>query len=389
MNRVVQRLRPFQQTIFATMTEKALQYDAVNLGQGFPDENGPQAMLERAAEEILHGNNQYGDGRGHSKLREAISRQRHRQHHQNYDPNTEILVTVGATEAISAAVLGLVEPGSEVILIEPYYDVYAAAVALADATRVAVPLVPQGNSWTLDVDALERAVTENTSMVILNTPHNPTGAVLSRDILARLADVCVRHDLLVLSDEVYEYLLFNGHEHCSIASLPGMRERTVVISSAAKTLNVTGWKTGWALAPQELLAGVVKAKQFLSYVGATPLQPAVAYALDNETDWVGGLVESLDERREHLAQGLVDAGFDVHDTNGTYFIVVDIAPLGYHDGVDFCTDLPRRCGVAAIPLQVFCDHDEAWRTKVRFAFCKQNDVLDEAIERLRTLGKKN
>lgn len=369
------------------MTEKAIEHNAVNLGQGFPDEDGPRPMLERAAQEILHGNNQYGDGRGHTELREAISRQRERARGQHYDPETEILVTVGATEAIAATVLGLVEPDSEVILIEPYYDVYAAAVALAGAKRVGVPLIPNGKSWTLDFDALDAAISEKTSLLILNTPHNPTGAVLGRDVLERLARTCVEHDIVVLSDEVYEYLTFNNREHVSIASLPGMRERTVVVSSAAKTLNVTGWKTGWALAPAELLAGVVKAKQFMSYVGATPVQPAVAYALDNEEEWIHGLVDSLDRKRQKLADGLRAAGFDVHDTNGTYFIVVDISPLGYEDGVQFCMDLPKKCGVAAIPVQVFADDESPWKTKVRFAFCKRHEVLDEAIRRLHALNK--
>lgn len=381
----VARLRPFGETVFATMSAKAAEFDAVNLGQGFPDSDGPARMLEIACEQIRAGNNQYGPGRGMAVLREAVAAQRARDHQVTYDPGAEVLVTVGATEAISAAVLGLVEPGSEVIVLEPCYDAYAAAIALAGAQRVAVPLVPDGATWTVDVDAVRAAVTKRTSMIIVNSPHNPTGSVFSREVLAGLAAVCVERDLLVLSDEVYENLLFDGRAHTALAALPGMFERTVTVSSAAKSWNVTGWKTGWALAPAPLLDAVLKAKQFMSYVGATPFQPAVAHALNEESEWLAGMVAELAEGRDLLAAGLRDAGLQVHDTHGTYFVVADIAGLGENDGVEFCLGLPGRIGVAAIPVQVFCDDPGPWRTKVRFAFGKRHDTLRLGVEKLQSL----
>lgn len=381
----VARLRQFGETVFATMSAKAAEFDAVNLGQGFPDSDGPPRMLEIACEQIRGGNNQYGPGRGMAVLREAVAAQRARDHKVTYDPATEVLVTVGATEAISATVLGLVEPGSEVIVLEPYYDAYAAAIALAGAQRVAVPLVAEGASWTVDVDAVRAAVTARTAMIIVNSPHNPTGSVFSREVLTELAGLCVEHDLLVLADEVYENLLFDGVSHTALAALPGMFERTVTVSSAAKTWNVTGWKTGWALAPAPLLDAVLKAKQFMSFVGATPFQPAVAHALNEESDWLSGMVSELATGRDLLVAGLREAGLEVHDTHGTYFVVADIAPLGETDGVSFCLDLPERIGVAAIPAQVFCDDPEPWRTKVRFAFGKRHETLHLAVERLQQL----
>ncbi|WP_231587623.1 pyridoxal phosphate-dependent aminotransferase [Corynebacterium comes] len=367
------------------MSAKAVEFDAVNLGQGFPDSDGPARMLEIACEQIRGGNNQYGPGRGMAVLREAVAAQRARDHQVTYDPDAEVLVTVGATEAISAAVLGLVEPGSEVIVLEPYYDAYAAAIALAGARRVAVPLVADGATWTVDVDAVRAAVTKRTAMIIINSPHNPTGSVFSREILAELAQVCVERDLLVLSDEVYENLLFDAAAHTALASLPGMFERTVTVSSAAKSWNVTGWKTGWALAPAPLLDAVLKAKQFMSYVGATPFQPAVAHALNEESAWLAGMVSELAEGRDLLIAGLRNAGLKVHATQGTYFVVADIADLGEADGVTFCLALPERIGVAAIPVQVFCDDPAPWRTKVRFAFGKRPDTLCLAVERLQLL----
>lgn len=378
----VERLRPFAETVFATMTAKAVEYEAVNLGQGFPDTGGPAAMLERAQREIAEGNNQYAPGRGVASLRRAIAAQRDRDYGQRFDPDTEVLVTVGATEAIAASVLGLVEPGSEVIVLDPSYDAYGAAVALAGATRVSVPLVAEGASWRVDEEALEAAVTERTAMVIVNSPHNPTGAQLD---LAGVARVCVRHDLLALSDEVYEHLLYDARAHRPLALEDGMRERTVTVSSAAKTFSATGWKTGWAMAPAPLLDGVHKAKQFLTFVGATPFQPAVAYALDNEDAWVRKQVESLGRRRTLLAEGLQEAGFRVHDSHGTYFLIAELPDAYEDDGVEFCLALPEKAGVAAIPVQVFCADQEPWQRLVRFAFCRKEKALREAVKRLKAV----
>ncbi|WP_448854163.1 pyridoxal phosphate-dependent aminotransferase [Corynebacterium frankenforstense] len=379
----VERLRPFAETVFATMTAKAVEFEAVNLGQGFPDTGGPAAMLERAQREIAEGNNQYAPGRGVASLRRAIAAQRRRDYGQSFDPDTEVLVTVGATEAICASVLGLVEPGSEVIVLDPSYDAYGAAIALAGATRVSVPLVADGASWRVDEEALEAAVTARTAMVIVNSPHNPTGAQLD---LAGVARVCARHDLLALSDEVYEHLLYDARVHHPLALEDGMRERTVTVSSAAKTFSATGWKTGWAMAPAPLLHGVHKAKQFLTFVGATPVQPAVAYALDNEDAWVRGQAESLGRRRTLLAEGLKEAGFRVHDSHGTYFLIAELPEAYEGDGMEFCLALPEKAGVAAIPVQVFCADQKPWRRLVRFAFCRKEEALREAVKRLKAVN---
>lgn len=370
----VERLQEFGETIFATMTALAVENDAVNLGQGFPDSDGPQRMLEIAQENIAGGNNQYAPLRGVPELVDAIA--------ETYSvPQDHVVVTAGATEAITATVLGLVEPGQEVIVLEPYYDAYIAAVALADATRIPVPLKESGNSWDIDVDAVRAAITDKTAMVIINTPHNPTGSVFSREALTELAELCVEKNLLVLADEVYENLTFGTAEHVSIASLPGMASRTVTVSSAAKSFNCTGWKTGWAIAEPKLLDGVIKAKQFTTFVSTTPFQPAVAHALRYEQEWLGGMVSELAECRGILVEGLKQLGFHVHDTGGTYYVVADVSSTGLN-GIDFCMQLPAAKGVAAIPLAAFTDNPEPWKNKVRFAFCKRPEVIREAVRRL-------
>ena len=385
----VDRLRPFSVNIFAKMSALAARVGAVNLGQGFPDEDGPPAMLEVARQAISDGVNQYPPGPGIAELREAIAAQRSRRYGQHFDPETQVLVTVGASEAIAAAVLGLVEPGSEVLLLEPYFDTYAPVIAMAGAHRVSVPLVPDGRGFALDVDAVRAAITPRTKAIILNSPHNPTGLVLGDAELRALAQVAVEADLLVISDEVYERLVFDGRTHTPIATFPGMAERTVTISSAAKMFNCTGWKIGWACGAPELVAGVRAAKQYLSYVGGAPFQPAVAYALNNEDAWVDGLRDSLQSKRDRLAGALSDLGFEMHDSSGTYFLCADPRPLGFDDSTAFCEELPHRAGVAAIPMSAFCDPGstpEAWKHLVRFAFCKRDETLDEAIRRLGSLS---
>lgn len=371
----VRRLQPFGETIFATMSAAAAKHNAINLGQGFPDTDGPPRMLEIAQREIARGNNQYAPGKGVEVLRSAVADSRG-------VITEEVLITVGATEAISATVLGLVEPGSEVIVFDPYYDAYAAAIVLAGAQRVSVPLRQIDRTWDLDTAEFAAAITDKTSMVIINSPHNPTGSVFSRAALEEFARICVAHDLTVLSDEVYEHLIFEGNQHTRINELPGMKSRTVTSSSAAKSYNATGWKTGWAIAEPALLDGVIKAKQFMTYVGATPFQPAVAHAIHNERAWLRRMVDSLAVGKNILADGLRNAGLKVYDTAGTYFIVADVSPLGFDDGTDYCMGLPELQGVAAIPLAGFSDHKETWKPLVRFAFCKRHDVLREASERL-------
>ena len=386
----VQRLQPFSVNIFAKMSALAAQLGAVNLGQGFPDEDGPAAMLEAARQAITDGINQYPPGLGIAELREAVAAQRTRRYGQQFDPQTEVLVTVGASEAIAAAVLGLVEPGSEVLVLEPFFDTYAPVIAMAGSHRVAVPLVPNGRGFALDEDAVRAAITPRTRAIIVNSPHNPTGLVLSGDELAALAAVAVEHDLLVISDEVYERLTFDGRTHLPIGTFPGMAERTVTISSAAKMFNCTGWKIGWACGAPDLVAGVRAAKQYLSYVGGAPFQPAVAYALNHEDAWVDDLQAKLQGKRDKLAAALTEIGFEVHDSAGTYFLCADPRPLGFDDSTAFCEQLPPRAGVAAIPMSAFCDPGgagQAWNHLVRFAFCKRDETLDEAIRRLGALSR--
>ena len=367
------------------MTDLAIRHGAINLGQGFPDVDGPPEMLEVARQAIADGVNQYPPGSGIPALREAVSADRAARYGLAHDPDGEVLVTVGATEAISAAVLGLVEPGEEVLLTEPYYDSYAAAVALAGATRRTVPLTRAGAGFVLDVDALRAAITDRTRMIVVNTPHNPTGTVYDEEALTALAELACERNLLVLSDEVYEHLVFDGRRHIPLASLPGMAERTVTVSSAAKTFNVTGWKIGWALGPRELIDGVRAAKQFLTFVGGAPFQPAVAHALTHEQAWISSMRDDLQRKRTLLSDALKDAGFGVLDSAGTYFVCADLTPFGYRDGVAFCRELPERIGVAAVPVSVFVDDTKAWNHLVRFAFCKRDDVLADAVGRLRTL----
>ncbi len=389
--RMVTRLEPYATTIFAEMSALAARIGAVNLGQGFPDEDGPAAMLEAARAAIADGTNQYPPGPGIPALREAIAAQRARAYGIDYDPDTEVLVTVGATEAIAAAVLGLVEPGSDVVLLEPFYDSYSPVVAMAGARRISVSLVPDGRGFALDADSLRRAITPATRALIVNSPHNPTGTVFTEAELAEIARIAVEADLLVISDEVYEHLVFSGRTHRPLAGFEGMARRTVTISSAAKMFNCTGWKVGWACGPAELLAGVRAAKQYLTYVGGAPFQPAVALALGTEDAWVAGLRETMQARRDRLTAGLEGVGFEVHDSFGTYFLCADPRPLGYDDSTAFCAELPHRAGVAAIPLSAFCvpgseaTAPEVWNHLVRFTFVKREDTIDEAIRRLETL----
>lgn len=380
----VSRLQPYAVTIFAEMSALAAKIGAVNLGQGFPDEDGPAGMLKVAQDAIADGINQYPPGLGIPALRTAIAAQRRRRYGIEYDPDTEVLVTVGATEAIAAALLGLVEPGSEVLVIEPFYDSYSPVIAMAGCHRVTVPLVPAGRGFALDVEALRAAITPRTRALLLNSPHNPTGMVLSDAELSAVAALATEHDLLVITDEVYETLVF-GVEHRPLAGYPGMAGRTVTISSAAKMFNATGWKIGWACAAPDLIAGVRAAKQYLTYVGGAPFQPAVAYALDHEDDWVAGLRADLEGKRDRLGAALTDLGFEVHDSAGTYFLCADPRPLGYTDSTAFCAELPHRAGVAAIPMSAFTSGDNGLNHLVRFAFCKRDDTLNEAIRRLGVL----
>ncbi|MGW4239817.1 pyridoxal phosphate-dependent aminotransferase [Streptomyces sp. NPDC004749] len=380
------RLAEFGTTIFAEMSALAVRTGAINLGQGFPDTDGPEEVREAAVRALRDGRgNQYPPGPGIPELRTAVAEHQLARYALTYDPDTEVLITAGATEAIAAALLALVEPGDEVIALEPYYDSYAACVAMAGGTRVPVTLRPRDGAYHLDLDELRDAVTDRTRLILLNTPHNPTGTVLTRAELAAVAELAVERDLLVVTDEVYEHLVYDG-EHTPLASFPGMRERTVTISSAGKTFSFTGWKVGWVTATPELVTAVRSAKQFLTYVSAGPFQYAVAEALRLPDTYFDGLRADLRHKRDLLSAGLTAAGFEVYRPAGTYFVTTDIRPLGESDGFAFCRALPERCGVVAVPNAVFYDHRDQGAPFVRFAFCKKDDVLHEAAARLRRLA---
>ena len=367
-------------TIFAEMSALALDTDSVNLGQGFPDVDGPHEIAAAAAAAIMEGRgNQYPPGPGIPELRRAVADHQKRFYAQDVDPDAEVLVTAGATEAIAAALIALMEPGDEAIAFEPYYDSYAACIAMAGGTRVPVTLRPPG--FRPDLEALRAAITPRTRLILLNSPHNPTGAVFSRAELAQIAALACEHDLLVVSDEVYEHMVFDG-EHVPIGSLPGMRERTVTISSAAKTFSFTGWKIGWVTATPELVTTVRTVKQFLTYVTGGPFQYAVAEALAMPDTYYASIAADLRVKRDLLCPGLAEAGFEVYQPAGTFFVTTDIRGLGEKDGMEFCRELPRRARVVAIPSSVFYDDQEAGRTQVRFAFCKKEEVLREALARL-------
>ncbi|MEV7426889.1 pyridoxal phosphate-dependent aminotransferase [Streptomyces sp. NPDC091212] len=373
-------------TIFAEMSALALRTGAINLGQGFPDTDGPESVREAAVRALRDGRgNQYPPGPGVPELRSAVVDHQLRRYGLTYDPDTEVLVTAGATEAIAATLLALVEPGDEVIALEPYYDSYAACIGMAGGVRVPVTLRPRDGAYHLDLDELRDAVTDRTRLILLNTPHNPTGTVLTRAELAAVAEIAVERDLLVVTDEVYEHLVFEG-EHLPLAAFPGMRERTLTISSGGKTFSFTGWKVGWVTGVPALVTAVRSAKQFLTYVASGPFQYAIAEALRLPDSYFDTLRADLRAKRDILADGLGAAGFDVYRPAGTYFITTDIRPLGETDGFAFCRALPERCGVVAVPNAVFYDHQKEGAPFVRFAFCKKDEVLREAAARLGSLG---
>jgi N-succinyldiaminopimelate aminotransferase len=378
------RLDGMGTTIFAEMSALAIATGSINLGQGFPDTDGPAEIAEAAVRAIRAGHgNQYPPGPGIPELRAAVAEHQQRFYGLSYDPDREVLVTAGATEAIAASLLALLEPGDEVIAFEPFYDSYAACIAMAGATRV--PLTLRAPDFRPDLDALRAAITPRTRLLLLNSPHNPTGMVLSPEELGIIAELACERDLLVVTDEVYEHLVFDGAHH-PIAALPGMRERTVSISSAGKTFSFTGWKVGWVTASAELVAAVRTAKQYLTYVSSGPFQYAVAEALRLPDGYFTTLRTDLLRKRDLLADGLRAAGFEVFTPQGTYFITTDIAPFGEKDGYAFCRALPERCGVVAVPNSVFYDDPDAGRTQVRFTFCKKDDVLQGASTRLRRLA---
>jgi N-succinyldiaminopimelate aminotransferase len=376
---LARRLQGIPPTIFSEMSALAVRTGSVNLGQGFPDVDGPPAVIARAVEALQGGQNQYAPGTGVPALREAVVRHQARHYGLDLDPERQVCVTTGCTEGVAAALLGLVDEGDEVVVLEPYYDSYVAMIQMAGGVRRPVTL--RSPDFRLDVAELRAAVGPRTRFVLLNSPHNPTGTVLDREELQAVADIAIEHDLVVITDEVYEHLVFDSHEHIPLATLPGMFERTLSLSSAGKSYSFTGWKVGWATGPAELVAAVLAAKQWLTFTSGAPLQPAIAHALDDEPDFPLELAADLQKRRDLLCSGLGEVGLDVRVPEGTYFALTDVSDLGWDDGLSFCLALPERAGVVAIPTQGFHDTD-AGRHLVRWAFCKNASVIEDGLRRL-------
>jgi len=379
---LVARMQGHRLSIFAEMSTLAVETGAINLGQGFPDTDGPAEVTAAAIQAIRDGFNQYPPDRGIPELRRAVADHQARFYGQQVDPG-DVMVSTGASEAIGAAIMALVEPGQEVVVFEPYFDLYAAVIELAGGVRRAVTL--RTPDYSFDPDELEAVINPSTRLILVNTPHNPTGKVFSEAELAAIARLAITHDLLVVTDEVYEHMTYDGTRHIPLATLPGMAERTVTISSGGKSFGLTGWKVGWAHGPTELVNAVHTVKQHLSFTSGAPFQRAMVTALNLGDGYFTGLADDLCAKRDLVADGLRSVGLHVLPAQGTYYVTADVAPLGYDDGMDFCRDLPGRCGVVAIPNRVFYDDESSGRSIVRFAYCKQFEVLHEAVERLSRL----
>ncbi len=380
---LVARMQGHRLSIFGEMSALAVETGAINLGQGFPDTDGPAEVTTAAIQAIRDGFNQYPPDRGIPELRQAVADHQARFYDQHVDPDN-VVVATGASEALGATVMALVEPGQEVIVFEPYFDLYAAVIELAGGVRRAVTL--RTPDYSFDPAELEAAIKPSTRMIMVNTPHNPTGKVFSQAELGEIARLAIAHDLVVVTDEVYEHMTYDGARHIPLATLPGMAERTVTISSGGKSFGLTGWKVGWVHAPTELVGAVHTVKQHLSFTSGAPFQRAMVTALNLGDDYFTGLADDLRVRRDLIVDGLSSVGLTVYPAMGTYYVTVDVGPLGYDDGMDFCHDLPGRCGVVAVPTRVFYDDQEAGRSIVRFAYCKRLEVLHEAIERLSRLA---
>ena len=376
--KTAKRLEQFGETVFATWSRLAVEHNAINLGQGFPDFEAPDFVKEAAVQAIRDGENQYSRSAGHPKLVEAIADT----FEIPVDPMDEVTVTCGSTETIAAAILGLINPGDEVIVIEPFYDSYLACLSMAGAIPIIVTL--HAPDFTLNEDELRSAFSDKTKMIIVNSPHNPTGRVFTRDELGLIAELAIQHDSIVLSDEVYDKLVLTG-EHIPIATLPEMRNRTITLRSLGKVFSVTGWKIGWSVASPELTQGIRNAHQFLTFCAATPLQVAAATALRATEDYFKTYTAEYRERRDLLVDGLLSVGFNVKPPEGTYFILADHTPFGFEDDVAFCHHLVKTCGVVGIPPTAFYSKSAEGRGLIRFAFCKGAETLKNAVERLRGL----
>jgi len=374
-------------TIFGEITDLANRTGAVNLGQGFPDYEGPAEILDAAVRAIRDGVNQYPPARGTLDLRRAIAEHHEAHYGIRVDPESEVLVTAGATEALAATILALVEPGEDVVVLEPHYDAYGALAELADARLVTVPL--QGPDFALPHEELRRAVSDRTRLILVNTPHNPTGVVLSRADLELVVELAQRHDAIIVADEVYEHLTFEK-PHVPVASIPGASTRTLSIGSGGKTFSTTGWKIGWITGPAPLVFAVQTVKQFLTYVNGAPFQPATAVGLRLPASRFDEERRALAARRDRLLAVLDEVGFAVRAPEAGYFVVADAAPLGWRNAQELCLALPELAGVAAIPVSALCSRETAsqYRSLARFAFCKSDAVLDEAARRLRAAAPK-
>jgi len=373
-------------TIFAEMSQLASETGAINLGQGYPDEDGPRAVLDAAQRAIADGVNQYPPGRGMPVLLDAIAAHQERFYGLTIDPGSEVLVTAGATEALAATILALVSAGDEVVTFEPFYDAYGALIALAGGVHRTVRL--RSPSFLPDLDELNSAVTDRTRLIIINNPHNPTGTVFPREILQTVVELAHRHDALIVTDEVYEHLVFDS-PHLPVAALPGASERTITISSGGKTFNTTGWKIGWLTTRAPLVTAILAVKQFLTFVNGAPFQPAIAVGLGLPDSFFHGIAADLRGKRDLLAAGLAEAGFPLSLPQGSYFIVADAAPLGYSDGADLCRRLPSLAGVVAVPISAFCSpgNRAEYASLVRFAYCKKSSVLEQAARQLSSLRR--
>ena len=372
-------------SIFAEMSALAVRTGAINLGQGFPDEDGPAEVLEAARQAISDGVNQYPPGRGMPVLLDAIARHQQRFYGLTVDSGTEVLVTAGATEALAATILALLAPGDEVVTFEPFYDAYGGLIALGGGIHRTVPL--RFPDFQPDQGELRAAITDHTRLIIVNNPHNPTGTVFPRETLELIVELAHQHNAIIVTDEVYEHLTF-GVQHIPISTLPGARERTVTISSGGKTFNTTGWKIGWLIAPAPLVTAILAVKQFLTYVNGAPFQPAIALGLGLPDAFFASIATDLAAKRDVLARGLTAAGFTISQPQGSYFIVADATPLGYPDGAEFCRQLPARAGVVGVPITAFCSpqHRADYAPLVRFAYCKKVDVLKLAAKQLARLS---
>jgi N-succinyldiaminopimelate aminotransferase len=386
---LVARMRPHAKSIFGEMSQLASRTQSINLGQGFPDTDGPIEVTHAAIRAIESGEgNQYPPAHGFPALRQAITSHQKRFYSINLNPDTDVVVTTGASEAIASSLLALVEPGHEVAFFDPAFDVYRAGIDLAGATPVGVPfMVNADGQLRPDIDRLAGAITPRTRVLLMNSPHNPTGVVFTPEEMQGIANIAIEHNLVVISDEAYEHLWFPGHRHIPFATLDGMAERTITIGSGGKSFSFTGWKVGWATGPSNLIAAVRAVRQHLSYVSGGPFQVAMVTALGLPDEYFTEFRNGLHAQRDQLSTGLAHLGLRVLPTEGTYFLSTDISSLGYTDGMEFCRMLPPTFGVAAIPFQVFTEGGTGFTTYVRWAFCKKPEVLGEALSRLSSLGR--